>query len=180
MFQHFHLSALLSLGSVVCERGVQHLNWHFKTYKHFNTSGRRGRLRVCVCVCLKTFFLEGWFPSRLVNISLLTSSMCSLEKENGTFYFLQTSSVLSVRHSQISMSYENQEGVKRRRAARSIQSSHNNDWPATREEGNQGHKFEPSICGDRKWCCWYWFSDIAGGLLESGLNRKSVVQKHGC
>lgn len=53
MFQRFHLSALLSLGSVVCERGVQHLNWHFKTYKHFNTSGRRSCLCVSVCLCVR-------------------------------------------------------------------------------------------------------------------------------
>lgn len=69
MFQRFHLSALLSLGSGVCERGVQHLNWHFKTYKHFNTSGRRGRLCVCVggvyvCVSLHSFVRVG-FPAAL-------------------------------------------------------------------------------------------------------------------
>lgn len=117
MFQRIHLSALLSLACTVCERGAQRLNWHFKTYKHFNTSGRRGlcvcvlkcvHLYVHVCVCLNTFLLEGWVPSLLVDISPLTSSMCSLEeRENGTFHFLQTCPVLSVRSSQISMSYEN-------------------------------------------------------------------------
>lgn len=69
----------------VCERRAPRLNWHFKTYKHFNTSGRRGLQRVCLCACVcvcacvspNTFLLEGWVPSRLVDISPLTSSMCS-------------------------------------------------------------------------------------------------------
>lgn len=58
VFQRFHLSALLSLDCVVCERGAQHLNWHFKTYRHFNTSGRRGLQCENKCVCLCAFVCE--------------------------------------------------------------------------------------------------------------------------
>lgn len=39
----------------VCERRAPRLNWHFKTYKHFNTSGRRGLQCVSVCVCVRAF-----------------------------------------------------------------------------------------------------------------------------
>lgn len=105
--------------------------------------------------------------------------MCTLkEKENGRFHFLQTCSVLSVRSSQISMTYENWEGGEERRREEEnreekfIQSGNNNYLPEREREGNHGHKFEVNVCVDWKWVCWHCFNDITGDLLNPGLNRK--------
>ena len=119
MFQRIHLSTLLSLAAQ-CVKGELNVSAGISRLTSISTplAGEafcvfvRVHFYVNVCVCLNAFLLEGWVPSLLVDISPLRSSMCSLEeKENGTFNFLQTCSVLSVCSSQIRMTYENSEGV---------------------------------------------------------------------
>ena len=123
MFQHIHLSAFLSLAAQ-CVKGELSVSTGISRLTSISTPLAEKafcvfacvHLYVYVCVCLNAFLLKGWVPSLLVDISPLRSSMCSLEeKENGTFNFLQTCSVLSVCSSQIRMTYENWEGVEEKR-----------------------------------------------------------------
>lgn len=183
MFQRFHLSAPLSLAAW-CVKGELSIPTGISRLTSISAPLAGDVLNVCVhlyvyvSVCLNTFLLQGWVPSLLVYISLLTSSMCSLKgKENGTFRFLQTCSVLSARCSQISMSYENKEEVKKRREEKFSQCNGNGNrlsfFPPRWEEGNQDHKSEANVGVDRKWCCWHCFNNTTGDLLNCGLNRKS-------
>ena len=181
----------------VCERRAPRLNWHFKTYKHFNTSGRRGLQCVSVCVCVRAFVCVCvcvcvWvqihsssrvgFPAAW-SIYHPWHHQCAVRGRKKMERCTSCKHAPSCQSAAVRLAWVTRirKGVKKEKRGeeRFVQSSNNNYLPARWEEGNQGHKFEGNVCVDRKWCCWHRSNDTTGDLLRPGLNRKSAVQKNG-
>lgn len=121
MFQRIHLSGLLSV-TARCVKGELGVLTGISGLTSISTplvaEAFSVSLMMCVLFARTCMCVPKCIPPQGLGWSIYhpRHHQCAvLEKENGRFHFLQTCSVLSVRSSQISMTYENSEGVEERR-----------------------------------------------------------------